>query len=94
MAERESVAQAEIYLEGEFTMEGPEECLEKAQFGKACGSDATRKEMLNCGGVTMRQLLLRMFNFLRDIETTPDDWGMCTFVNLYKDGDPADLGNY
>eukprot|EP00808_Paulinella_micropora_P020213 g34498.t1 len=72
-------------------MEELEKCLEKAQFGKACGSDKTRNEMFKCGGVTMGQLL-RVFNFLRDFETTPDDWGMGTLVNLYKDGDPADLG--
>eukprot|EP00808_Paulinella_micropora_P016957 g76094.t1 len=84
----------EIDLDGEFTMEELEACLEKAQFGKACGSDETRNEMFKCGGVTMRQLLLRVFNFLRIIETTPDDWGIGTLVNLYKDGDPADLGNY
>eukprot|EP00808_Paulinella_micropora_P031002 g78638.t1 len=91
---RDSVTQAEIDLDGEFTLEELEECLEQAQFGKACGNDETRNEMFKCGGATMRQLLLRMFNFLRDIETTPDDWGMGTLVNLYKDGDPADLGNY
>eukprot|EP00808_Paulinella_micropora_P014008 g34036.t1 len=91
---RDSVTQAEIDLDGEFTLEELEECLEQAQFGKACGSDETRNEMFKCGGATMRQLLLRVFNFLRDIETTPDDWGMGTLVNLYKDGDPADLGNY
>eukprot|EP00808_Paulinella_micropora_P032016 g23512.t1 len=91
---RDSVAQAEIDLDGEFTLEELEECFEQAQFGKACGSDETRNEMFKCGGATMRQLLLRVFNFLRDIETTPDDWGMGTLVNLYKDGDPADLGNY
>eukprot|EP00808_Paulinella_micropora_P031931 g80078.t1 len=56
---RDSVAQAEIDLDGEFTMEELEECLEKAQFDKACGSDETRNEMFTCGGVTMRQLLLR-----------------------------------
>eukprot|EP00808_Paulinella_micropora_P019510 g32959.t1 len=95
MAEhRDSVAQAEIDLDGDFTLEELEECFEQAQFGKACGSDETRHEMFKCGGATMRQLLLRVFNFLRDIETTPDDWGMGTLVNLYKDGDPADLGNY
>eukprot|EP00808_Paulinella_micropora_P010839 g48737.t1 len=91
---RDSVTQAEIDLDGEFTLEELEECLEQAQFGKACGNDETRNEMFKCGGATMRQLLLRVFNFLRDIETTPDDWGMGTLVNLYKDGDPADLGNY
>eukprot|EP00808_Paulinella_micropora_P026740 g62074.t1 len=91
---RDSVTQAEIELDGEFTLEELEECLEQAQFGKACGNDETRNEMFKCGGATMRQLLLRVFNFLWDIETTPDDWGMGTLVNLYKDGDPADLGNY
>eukprot|EP00808_Paulinella_micropora_P013721 g41555.t1 len=91
---RDSVTQAEIDLDGEFTLEELEECFEQAQFGKACGNDETRNEMFKCGGATMRQLLLRMFNFLRDIETTPDDWGMGTLVNLYKDGDPAGLGNY
>eukprot|EP00808_Paulinella_micropora_P006670 g78091.t1 len=64
-------------------MEELEECLEKTHFGKAY---ETRNEMFECGGVTLRQLLLRVFNFLRDIETTPDDWGMGHLSTSTKTG--------
>eukprot|EP00808_Paulinella_micropora_P027584 g72310.t1 len=73
---RDSVTQAEIDLDGEFTLEELEECLEQAQFGKACGSDETRNEMFKCGGATMRQLLLRAFVWLHGRETVRGTRGL------------------
>ena len=81
-------------LDGEITSRELQAVLAKAGCGKAAGKDGTRNAMFKYGGKTMSTLLLKLFNWLRDLEVTPTDWGHAVIINLFKDGDPADLGNY
>ena len=81
-------------LDGKITPRELQAVLAKAGCGKAAGKDGTRNAMFKYGGKTMSTLLLELFNWLRDLEVTPTDWGHAVIINLFKDGDPADLGNY
>lgn len=89
-----SAHEQDTHLDGTITNEETTNAVSKAKYGKACGKDLTRNDMFKCGGETMIQALTNLFNWLRDLEVTPSDWGSAVIVNLYKDGDPADLGNY
>ena len=42
----------------------------------------------------MKRLLLRLFNFLRRTEGIPADWFKAVVVNIFKDGDRCEPGNY
>jgi hypothetical protein len=77
-----------------FTKPELEESLEALAYHKASSSDKTKNAMFKCGGETMKTELLRLFNFLRERETSPLDWGRALVINLYKDGDQTDPGNY
>jgi hypothetical protein len=79
-----------------FTHEEVEEVLERLLQGdyKAGSTDGTRNPWFSRGGPTMVNLLLSLFNFLREREVTPENWSEATIVNLYKDGDRCDAGNY
>jgi len=77
-----------------FTMEELEERLKKLQYHKASTEDNTTGELLLFGGEGQRVELLRLFNWLRVNEEIPADWQSSTIVNLYKEGDRADPGNY
>ncbi len=81
-------------LDGEISPEEVKAVLKKAGRWKAAGKDRTRNGMFKYGGTTMVSLLVRLFNWLMGMEVTPSDWGHAVIVNLFKDGDPADLGNY
>lgn len=81
-------------LDGPFTMEELDARLKKLQYHKATTSDNTSGEMLLFGGKEQRVELLRLFNWLRVNEAVPADWQSSTIVNLYKEGDRADPGNY
>ena len=38
--------------------------------------------------------LKKLFNYLLDREFVPDSWQRATVINLFKEGDPAEPGNY
>ena len=42
----------------------------------------------------MKHVLLELFNMLNRREIVPADWGKALVVNLYKDGDKTDAGNF
>ena len=47
-----------------------------------------------CGGHTMNAKLRILFNNLRKKDVLPVGWGSSEVVNLYKEGDKTDPGNY
>ena len=50
--------------------------------------------MFKCGGHTMNAKLCILFNHLRKEEVLPVGWGSSEVVNLFKEGDKTDPGNY
>ena len=95
MAQR-SPDEPDATIDAEFTPQEVEEVLERLLRGdyKAGSADGTRNPWFSRGGHTMVNLLLSLFNFLRDKEVTPENWSKAVIVNLYKDGDRCDAGNY
>lgn len=81
-------------LDGPFSMKELDTCLQKLQYHKAGTDDRTTSEMFLFGGEEMKGILLGLFNHLRETESIPADWQSSTIVNLYKEGDRADPGNY
>ena len=81
-------------LDGTISPDEVKAVLARAATGKAAGKDQTRNSMFKYGGATMVDQLTELFNWLRELEVTPSDWGHAVIINLFKDGDPADMGNY
>ena len=81
-------------LDNPFTDAELEEGIAALQYHKAPAHDGTRNPMYKCGGPAMRGYLLQLFNHLHTLEAVPADWQRAAIVNIYKDGDPADPGNY
>ena len=68
--------------------------MDKLDYHKAGTADGTVNMMFKCGGVEMAKHLLRLFNWLREKESLPAEWQRSAVVNLFKEGDKADPGNY
>ena len=81
-------------LRKDFDDDEVRRALESLSYHKASSSDGTKNPMFMCGGETMREQLVKLFNFLKEKEQTPEDWGRSIIVNLFKDGDCTDPGNY
>jgi hypothetical protein len=70
-----------------------EEAVASLHYHKAGATDGTKNPMFKCGETTMSNILLKFFNHLLAEEVHPDDWARVV-VNLYKEGDRTDPGNY
>ena len=81
-------------LDEEFSIEEVEEATESLNYYKAGAADGTKNPMFKCGGHTMNAKLHILFNHLRKEEVLPVGWGSSEVVNLYKEGDKTDPGNY
>jgi exonuclease III len=77
-----------------FTKDEVLEGVEALSYHKASTSDGTTNPMFKCGGDTMAVQLCALFNFLRAKELMYTGWQEASVVNLFKEGDRADPGNY
>jgi hypothetical protein len=91
---KKSHASAPSPLDAPFVGEEVRRALHKLKLHKAAGLDAVKNELLKFGGEAMADTLLALFNWLRVTESFPRDWGKAVLVQLYKDGDMSDPGNY
>ena len=78
----------------EFTREEIRKAVDTLDYYKAGAADGTKNPMFKCGGEAMEVMLYRLFNYLRSREIFPEDWGRSEVVNLFKEGDKSDPGNY
>jgi hypothetical protein len=90
----EAKTQGNFKLGMEFTIEEIRAALSALDYYKAGAADGTKNPMFKCGGKTMEVMLFRLFNYLRERETFSEDWGRSEVVNLFKEGDKSDPGNY
>ena len=77
-----------------FTLAEVKSAVDKLDYHKAGTADRTVNTMFKCGGDVMARQLQRLFNWLRDRESLPPEWQRSTIVNLFKEGDKTDPGNY
>ena len=70
------------------------EGIKRLAYYKAQAADGTLNPMYKCGGAEMVQHLKALFNHLLEREIVPASWQEATVINLFKEGDPADPGNY
>jgi exonuclease III len=82
------------YTDRAFTEDEVKEGVEALGYHKASTSDGTTNPMFKCGGDTMLARLCELFNFLRAKELMYIGWQESSVVNLFKEGDRADPGNY
>jgi hypothetical protein len=78
----------------EFSKKEIQDAVDALDYYKAGAADGTKNPMFKCGGGVMVDKLHCLFNHLRKRETFPADWGQSEVVNLYKEGDKSDPGNY
>ena len=86
--------QGSFKLGMEFTREEIRNAVGVLDYYKAGAADGTKNPMFKCGGETMEVMLYHLFNYLREREIFPEDWGRSEVVNLFKEGDKSDPGNY
>ena len=84
----------ECRLGEDFLAEDIEEVLESLDDNKAAAEDRTKNTAFKRGGPRMVSNLLALFNTLNRKEHLPANWASALVVNLYKDGDKTDAGNY
>ena len=81
-------------LDHDFDSLEVQEAVDALNYHKAAAEDGTKNPMHQCGGEFMVELLVKLFNFLKMKEMTPENWSRSVVVNLYKDGDRTDPSNY
>ena len=81
-------------LDHDFDSLEVQEAVDALNYHKAAAEDGTKNPMYKCGGEFMVELLVKLFNFLKMKEMTPENWSRSVVVNLYKDGDRTDPSNY
>jgi endonuclease/exonuclease/phosphatase family metal-dependent hydrolase len=86
--------QGDFKLGMEITTAEIRDALDALDYYKAGAADGTKNPMFKCGGKTMEAMLYRLFNYLRKREIFPEDWGRSEVVNLFKEGDKSEPGNY
>ena len=91
---KQSYLEPPTEIDKAFAMRELEEALGKLEDHKASAEDGTRNPSFKRGGATMKKVLLELFNMLNRRELVPAEWGKALVVNLYKDGDKTDAGNY
>jgi exonuclease III len=82
------------WLDRVFTKDEVKEGVEALGYHKASTGDGTTNPMFKCGGDKMLALLCELFNYLRAKELMYIGWQESSVVNLFKEGDRADPGNY
>jgi exonuclease III len=93
-AEKLSRSTPDAEVDRPFTIEDITEGVDKLAYHKAGTADGTVNTMFKCGGAEMAKHLLHLFNWLREKESLPAEWQRSMVVNLFKEGDKADPGNY
>jgi len=93
-AEKRSKAMPDADVDRRFTISEVIAAVKKLAYHKAGTADGTVNTMFKCGGEEMAKHLLRLFNWLRERESIPAEWQRSVVVNLFKEGDRADPGNY
>ena len=81
-------------LDEDFTDDDLRMALDQLKYYKASSFDEVRNESLKEGGTELRSNLLKLFNWINSTEDVPSDWARSLVVNLYKDGDEHNPGNY
>ena len=81
-------------MDRQFDDEEIAEGINRLAYYKAQAEDGTLNPMYKCGGAEMVRHLKVLFNHLLEREIVPASWQEATVVNLFKEGDPADPGNY
>ena len=81
-------------LDHDFDSLEVQEAVDALNYHKAAAEDGTKNPMYKCGGEFMVKLLVKLINFLKMKELTPENWSRSVVVNLYKDGDRTDPSNY
>jgi hypothetical protein len=77
-----------------FTDAEIEVAIDKLPLHKAEDGEEVVGELIRYGGGYLRALLLRLINWVWELESVPDQWGAGIVVNLFKAGDPLDPENY
>ena len=93
-AEKLTKAMPDAEVDRRFTLREVLAAVTKLAYHKAGTADGTVNTMFKCGGEEMAKHLLRLFNWLREKESIPAGWQRSVVVNLFKEGDRADPGNY
>jgi hypothetical protein len=68
--------------------------IDSLHYHKAGTKDGTSNPMYKCGGKEIVKQLRKLCNFLHEHESVHPDWQRSVVINLYKDGDRMDHGNY
>ena len=84
----------ESVLDREIDLEEIALCVKKLKKYKTGGSDGLVGELLKYGGSGMVELLKQLFTVIWREEFVPPQWREGLIVNLFKNGDKEDPGNY
>ena len=84
----------ENVLDREIDLEEIALCVRKLKNNKTGGSDGLVGELLEYGGSGMVELLKQLFTVIWCEVFVPPQWREGLIVNLFKNGDKEDPGNY
>ena len=80
--------------DGAFSAEELDAVIKAMPSHKSADAEDIAGELIKYGGSALHGLLLEMINRCWLSERTPTSWGQGVIVNLFKDGNPNDPGNY
>jgi exonuclease III len=80
--------------DAEFLAGELDEVIKAMPRHKSADAEDMTGELIKYGGNALHSLILAMINRCWLSERTPNSWGQGVIVNLFKDGNPNDPGNY
>ena len=77
-----------------ITMEELETAMEKLKNRRAPGTDGLNMELFKYGSQKLKRRLIQLFNDIWSLGYIPNDWKIAKIINIYKNGDRNNRGNY
>ena len=81
-------------LDSPFTLLELEENIKELKSDKAAGSDMIINEFIKKSSLSVKLLILSIFNYILILEYFPENWSTGLVSPVFKQGDKQDLNNY
>ena len=81
-------------LDGSITLEELEKGIKNLKNNKACGLDGILNEFLKYSNVSVRHVILKLFNAILESGIFPSQWAIGEIVPVFKKGNINEPSNY
>ena len=90
----DDVERTDDILDGPITMTELDESIKELKMNKSAGADNILNEFIVNSPISVRLLILTIFNNILDLEYFPDCWAQGGIIPIHKSGDKNIANNY